>query len=149
MALNPARDGRERSAHQKSGRQQADGAHNGAKQDRRAAVANAGNVDPINQWHADADQKPADADAQFDGAVNEHWMIPVLGEDARQRETAEAQAAHEGGEKNAERNRGRADDELEQLVPDNFIDQCGTAAGGEEDRAATGDRVRRSKPPGF
>ena len=50
----------------------------------------------------------------------------------RQQDAAEAHAAHEGAEQNAERDRGRPDGQLQQLKPDDFINQRRTAAADEE-----------------
>ena len=52
--------------------------------------------------------------------------------DARQQEAADAHAAHVGGEEHAERDRRRTDDELEELEPDNLVDQRRNAAADEE-----------------
>ena len=47
---------------------------------------------------------------------------------ARHEEAAETHAAHERAEQHAHRDGRHADDEFEQLKPDDFVDECGAAA---------------------
>ena len=63
--------------------------------------------------------------------VDPQRMLPAQLQ-PRQQEAAQAQPAHERGQQHAQRNRGRPDHQLQQLVPDDFVDQRGAAAAGEQ-----------------
>ena len=52
---------------------------------------------------------------------------------ARQPHTADAEAAHEGGQQEAERHSGGTDGQLQQLIPDGLVDQGGASAAREQD----------------
>ena len=52
----------------------------------------------------------------------------------RQQDTAEAHPAHEGPEQCAQGNGGGADGQLQQLEPDNLVNQSGAAAAGKQDQ---------------
>ena len=58
------------------------------------------------------------------------------GDHPRQQQAAQAHAAHEGAEQDAERDRRRADDQLQQLEPDDLVDQRGAAAADEQTERA-------------
>src|SRR5262245_26004477 len=60
--------------------------------------------------------------------------MPARGDDPRQPEAAETHAAHEGAEQNAERDRRRSDYELQQLKPDDLVDERGAAAADEQQK---------------
>jgi hypothetical protein len=47
--------------------------------------------------------------------------------------TADAEAAHKGGEQEAERHGGGTDGQLQKLIPDSLVDQSGASAAGEQD----------------
>jgi len=66
------------------------------------------------------------------------------GADARQSQAAQAQPAHKSGQQHAKRNRGGTDHQLQQLVPDDFIDQCGTTAAGEQQQQQRKEAARRA-----
>src|SRR5260370_28981524 len=53
--------------------------------------------------------------------------------DPGQTDAAQAQAAHESGEQNAERDRGRPNGELKKLIPDDLVNQRGEAAARKQD----------------
>src|SRR5258706_15301632 len=59
-------------------------------------------------------------------------MLPRPAE-PRQTDAAQAQAAHEGGEQNAERDRGRSNGELKKLIPDDLVNQRREAAARKQD----------------
>ena len=81
--------------------------------------------------HAEQDGNADDGDGQLDQAVHTQRVFPDADE-ARQQEAAEAHAPHERAEQHTERNRGRSNDQLEQLQPDHLVDQGSTAAGDEK-----------------
>ena len=47
--------------------------------------------------------------------------------------TADAEAAHKGGEQEAKRHGGGTDGQLQKLIPDGLVDQGGTSAAGKQD----------------
>ncbi len=58
--------------------------------------------------------------------------MPVAGHHAGKKQAAEAHAAHERPEQHAHGPRRRPDDELEELKPDDFVDQRGATAADEQ-----------------
>ena len=129
--LDPARSRRQRRAHQERGRQQAEAAHQGAQQNRRQAVPHRGRIYGIHQRHQEQHQNSTGADTEFQLAVDAQRMLPPEFQ-ARQQQTPQAEPAHESGQQHAERDRARPDHQLQQLVPDDFIDQGGAAAAGKQ-----------------
>ena len=129
--LDPARRRGQRRAHQERRRQQAEPAHQGAQQDRRHPVPHRGGVDRIHQRHQEQHQNAAGADAEFELSVDAQRMLSAEFQ-PRQQQAAQAEPAHEGRQQHAERNRAGPDHQLQQLVPDDFIDQRGAAAAGEQ-----------------
>ena len=59
--------------------------------------------------------------------------MPPARDEARQQQAARAHAAHERAQQHAEGNGGRADHQLQELEPDDLVDQRRTAAADEED----------------
>src|SRR5205807_801269 len=80
------------------------------------------------------------ADAELDRRVDLERMERSRNE-AGEGEAAETHSAHEGAQQHRERNRGRADDQLEQLKPDDLVDERGETAADEE---AKNDRIECS-----
>ena len=77
--------------------------------------------------------RTADRDAQFERGVNFQGM--GLGSwNSREPDTADAEAPHEGRQQNAQRYGSRSDGELQQLVPDNFVNQRAHAAGRKQNQ---------------
>ncbi|MBI3399895.1 MAG: hypothetical protein HY048_00625 [Acidobacteria bacterium] len=58
--------------------------------------------------------------------------MPPRGGESRREQAPQAHPAHERAEQDADRNSGPADDELEQLEPDDFVDERGGGAGDEQ-----------------
>jgi len=58
--------------------------------------------------------------------------MPARGDDARQGDTAQAHPAHEGSQQHGEGNRGGTDHQLQQLEPDDFVDQRSATAADEQ-----------------
>ena len=73
------------------------------------------------------------ADAELERRVDAQRMLPRVNQ-AREQQAAEAHPAHEGPEQDAERDRGRADHQLEELKPDDLVDQRGAAAADEQEQ---------------
>ncbi len=90
-----------------------------------------GRVDGIDQRDHQQFEDAADGDANLNARVGPQRVHRMLGEIARQQQAADAQAAHEGGEQHAQRNGGRADHQLQQLIPDDFVNQRRASAAGE------------------
>ena len=63
---------------------------------------------------------------------------------ARQQKAAGAKAAHERGEQDAERDGARADHQLQQLVPDDLVNQRSTTAACEEQEQQGQKTARRA-----
>ncbi len=129
--LDPARRRGQGRAHQERGRQQAESAHQGAQQDGRHPVPHRGGVDRIHQGHQEQHQNAAGPDAEFQLSVHPQRMLPAQLQ-PRQQEAPQAQPAHKRGQQHAERNRAGPDHQLQQLIPDDFIDQRGAAAAREQ-----------------
>src|SRR4051794_29988269 len=58
--------------------------------------------------------------------------MPLRGDEPRKQQAPQTHSSHEGAEENPERHRRGADDELDQLEPDNLIDQCRAATSHEQ-----------------
>ena len=129
--LDPARDRRQRRAHQQRGRQQAHPGHGPAQQDARRAVAGVTHVHLFDIRHAEQHHEPDGADAQLEQGVDPQGVPPARDE-ARQQQAAQAHAAHERPQQHAEGNGGRADHQLQELEPDDLVDQRRTAAADEQ-----------------
>jgi hypothetical protein len=74
--------------------------------------------------------------------------MAALGNEAGQSQTAQAHAAHKSAEQQTERNGGGADDKLEQLEPDDLVNQGGATAAEKQEQkqrqeAGRGGRRRR------
>ena len=128
---HPARDRRQRRAHQQRRRQEADAGSDRAQDDAGHARSRPRRVDAADQRHAEQHQHGDDADAGFEQRVDPQRMLAQR-DHPRQQQAAEAHAAHERAEQDAERDRRRPDDQLQQLEPDDFVDQRGAAAADEE-----------------
>src|SRR5687768_11380758 len=59
--------------------------------------------------------------------------MPIATDHPRQQQTAQAHAPHEGAEQNAQRDGRGANDELQELEPDDFVDQGRAAAADKEE----------------
>jgi hypothetical protein len=66
-------------------------------------------------------------------------MMPG-GDEARQGDASQAHSAHEGAEQNTQGNRGGTDHELQELAPNDFVNERGTTAGGKQ------EQEQRQKP---
>ena len=84
-------------------------------------------VDAAEERHAKEEKKAAGRNPEFEIRVDAQGML-ARRNDARQKEAAEAHPAHERAQKNAHRYGRRTNNQLQELEPDNFIDQRGTAA---------------------
>ena len=125
--LHPARDGRQRRAHQQRRRQQTNARGHAAQQNADHAGTGPRRVGPADDRHAEQDQQSHDADADLEPGIHPQRMR--LGRhESRQQEAAEAHAAHERAEQHAHRHRRRSDHEFQQLKPDDFVNECGATA---------------------
>ncbi len=77
--------------------------------------------------HQDADYP----NGQLERGVNAKRMASLRNK-ARQAQAAQTHPCHEGSQQYSQGNRGGTDHELEHLKPNDFVNQRGTAAGGEE-----------------
>src|SRR5262249_17056592 len=88
-------------------------------------------VDAADQRHAEQDQNPERPDPELERRVHTERVLPGA-DDARQEQTAQAHAAHEGAEQETKGNGRGSDDQLEELKPDDFVNESGTAAADKE-----------------
>ena len=132
--LDAAHDGRQRCAHQNRRRQQADRGDQPAQQHARQAVLGAGDVHAIDERQREQNEDAAERDAEFQGRIHAQRMLVLQSAHARQRQAPDAQPAHERRQQDAERDRGRADGQLQQLEPDDLVDQRGASAAGEQNQ---------------
>ena len=88
-------------------------------------------VDAADERHAHEHEQSDERDAQLEARVDAQRMLP-RGDDVRKREAAQAHAAHECAQQNSQRNRRRADDQLKQLEPDDFVDEGRAPAADEQ-----------------
>ncbi len=96
-----------------------------------------------NEQDQDGDQ----ADTALDGRVDPEWMQRGR-DDACEGKAADAHAAHEGAQQYAKRGRRRADDEFEELEPDDLVDERGRPAAGEEEEQSWVESSRCRGLPG-
>ena len=99
-------------------------------------------VNLFDRWHGEEHHKADGADAQFQQGINSQGVWPIRNE-ARQEQAAQAHPAHECSEQHSERNGGRADHELQELKPDDLVDQCRAAAADEQQEEHRQKRARR------
>src|SRR5664280_3839313 len=130
--FQPADDGGKRGAHQNGGGQQADGGEESAEEEARHAVLGAGDVGHIHQRQQQMHQESGGGDAEFQVGIDTQRM-PAGQAQTGEPHTADAEAAHEGGEQEAERHGSGTDGQLQKLIPDGFVDQRGATAAGEQD----------------
>ncbi len=93
------------------------------------AVSRSGEVELAEERHEQQDEESTDRDADFDVGVELQGM--EVRSVTRQPQTADAQAAHEGGEQEAHGDRGGPDRQLQHLVPHDFVHE-GSAAAAEK-----------------
>ena len=110
----------------------------------REAIAAPRDVDPADQRQHEQQQHAERADAELERRIHAQRMAPRR-DDSRQQQAAETHAAHERAEQHADRDRRRSDEELEQLEPDDLVDQRSGAAADEEEEEHR-HRIRGSVP---
>jgi hypothetical protein len=129
--LDPAGDRRKRRAHQQRRRQQAGCGDQPAHEHPDDARAGPRGVDAAHERHREEQQQAEGADPQFQPRIHAQRMHRRR-HVAREEQAAEAHAAHERPEQHAHRDRRGSDHELEQLEPDDFVDESGTPAADEQ-----------------
>ena len=97
--------------------------------------------------HAEQHHEPDGADAQLEQGVDPQGVPPARDE-ARQQQAAHAHAAHERPQQHAEGNGGRADHQLQELEPDDLVDQGRTAAADEQHEQHGQKPARRGRSGG-
>jgi hypothetical protein len=118
-------------AQQVKPREQADGARDTAKEDSRQAVADTGGVEIPDVREPEEHGESEETGAEFEAGVDPQGMF-AGGDQAGQGSAAEAHASHERSEQDGKRGGGRPDHQLQQLQPDDLIDQGGTPAPDEK-----------------
>ncbi len=137
--LDPARHGGQRRPHQQGGRHQTDPGHHTTDDDSPETAPAHGRVDLGDPGHPEQNGDADGADPQLEHGIDAQGMMPSRNQAGKQI-TAQAHSSHVGAEQNAQGNRGQADDQLQKLQPDNFIDQRGATAADEQ------KQHRRQKP---
>src|SRR5262249_21097935 len=97
------------------------------------AFARPRGVDAADERHRGENQERERADAEFEQAVDSQRML-ARRHDPRQQQAAETHAAHERAEQNPERDGRRSNHELQQLEPDDLVDQRRATAADEQQK---------------
>ena len=110
--LHPPCNRRQRRTHQERRGKQTDGRHNAANQNAAEAVTRPSRIDVTHERHAVKDQDPDEPDPQFEHGINRQGMMTPRNQ-AGQQQTSQTHSAHEGPQKNSQRNRRGADDQTQ------------------------------------
>ncbi len=141
--LHPTGDRRERRAHEKRRRQQAERAEEAADQQIRRAVQRDREVQTAGVRQSPQHEQSEAGDRQLQQRVNAERVLAARHE-AGEVEATDAHAAHERAEQHPERHRRRSDDETQELEPDDLVNQRRAAASNEKEddqwEQPTGDR---------
>ena len=129
---DPAGNRRQRCAHQHRRRQQAHARRNRAHHDADHAGSGPCRVDAADERHPNQDHDRQPTDAELEPRVHAQRML-ARRYHPRQQEAAQAHTGHERTEQDSERDGRRADHELQQLEPDDFVDQRRAAAADEQE----------------
>jgi hypothetical protein len=130
--FDPSRDGRQRCAHQNRRRQQTDRGNQSAQEHAWQAVAGNSNIEPVHEWNDHQDQQAADGDAGFDYGEDPQRVVSRIEPQPRKSNTSQTQSTHKRRQQDAKGHCRRANRQLQQLVPHNFVNQCGAAAAGHQ-----------------
>src|SRR5262249_12244288 len=120
-----------RRAHQQRRRQEADRAEQTTQEDAAHSVNGDLEVQTAGVWEPPQDKQPEHRDGSLEHRVHAKRMLSPR-DVLREKEAADAHAAHERAEEYAERYGGRADDETEQLEPDDLVNQRRAATADEQ-----------------
>ena len=134
--LDPARHRRQRRAHQDRRRQQADAGGQGAEDQAADAGPAPGDVDAREHRHAEENQQAENADADLHARRRRAADARATTRSAGSRKLPRHMPPMNVPSSTRERNRRRADDELQQLEPDDFVDEGGAAAARQTAAAA-------------
>ncbi len=136
--LRPARDGGQRRPHQDRGRKEEHGAGESPQQEAGNAGRNTCRIEPARDRDAEEHEDAEHRDAGLEDGVDAQGMRGRRYE-AVEEEAPQAKPRHERPEKDAERDAGRADHQLQHLEPDDLVDE-GRAAATEEQCQQDGER---------
>ncbi len=133
--------------HPSSRRQKADAGHSRSQDETSKPVSAPGEVQAADERHREEEKKAGRSDADLERRVDAQRMA-VRRNHARREKAPEAHAPHERSKEHAERDRRRADDQLEGLEPDDLVDQRGRAAPNEQQQNGGGNHSQpeRLKP---
>lgn len=92
----------------------------------------------MDERHSQEDGQASQGNAKFQQAVDSEGMEPSRHE-AWKEEATGAHAPHEGAQEHAERDGGRADDQLEKLEPDNLVNEGGTTTSDKQQQNGGGN----------
>ena len=130
--FHPARDGGKRGAHQERRRKQADRGNRAAQdQPGESGEACARDVKAPDQGNAEQRDDPERRDPQFQKRVDAHRMMPRRNQ-PRESDAAQAQPAHVSREQQSQRYGRGADHQLQQLKPDDLVNQRRATAAGKQ-----------------
>jgi hypothetical protein len=129
--FHPAGNGRQRGAHENRRRQQDDARHDRPHDQARGTAARDGGVCGADHRHQEQRHQAEERNPDFEVRVDLQRMMTGIDVPGQQ-QASEAHAAHEHSQEDAKRDGRRSDGELEELEPDDFIDQGRTAGPHEE-----------------
>jgi hypothetical protein len=129
--LDPSRDRGERRSHHQCRRQQHHRAHDAAQQQPGKPQPHHGGVDVADDRHDGQHEQSEHTDPEFQHRVHAQRMLPP-GNHVGEQETADAHPTHERPEKDTKRDGRRTYDQLEQLEPDDLVDERRAAAADEQ-----------------
>ena len=129
--LDPSGHRRQGRAHQERRWQQANRRGNAAQEDADDAAAGDRGVEAGQERHPEQDEDADGADAELEVGVD-FQRVMGRGDPPRQQEAAQAHAPHERAQQDAQRHGRRTNRQLQELEPDDFINQRCAAAADEQ-----------------
>src|SRR5262249_18392315 len=90
--------------------------------------AGGGPINSADQRNQEEREDSAHADGGFNRGVYLQRMLAARNFETRQPDAPNAQSSHADGQQCADRNGGRSDGQLQKLIPDDLVNQRGTAA---------------------
>ena len=103
-------------------------------------MSDRGSIHAIDQGHPEESQQSTDSDSELNRGVNAQRM-PMSRQKSRQGQAAKAQTSHKGREQHAQGNGARADDQLQQLIPDDLVDPLAKKSATRSGRNGLGSRT--------
>jgi hypothetical protein len=131
----PTGDCRQRGAHQHRRRREDEEADDRAKRDRTGAGFRERQINLLNVGKRERNREAQDRDACFEGRDDAKWMRAFRCQPGQQ-PAAERHPAHKRAQQDGDGDRRGADDELDEIEPDGFVNERRAAAGEKENQEA-------------